>query len=264
MKHVSSAGVPARPNNRVELFGVEMDALTMDQTTGRIDQRIQAGQFTQHVVVNVAKLVQMQSDPDLAGAVRACEIINIDGAGIVFGGRLLGLSIPERVAGIDLFERLLAHAALRGWSVYLLGAQTEVLEKAVANIRLKHPSLQIAGYHHGYFWDDERAIVRAIRNSGAHMLFVGIGSPLKEQFINRWRNEFGVLFAMGVGGTFDVVAGKVRRAPLWMQRAGLEWLYRVLQEPRRMWKRYLFTNVKFATMLIREKWKLVVKGKPAP
>ena len=253
MKHVLSARDIAESNHRVELFGVPMDALTMSQTIDRIEQRIQDGQFTQHVVVNVAKLVQMQDDPDLADAVRACDIINIDGAGIVFGGRLLGLAIPERVAGIDLFERLLEHAAISGRSVYLLGAEPEVIERAVANIRGKHPSLKIAGYHHGYFWDDEEAIVQDIRSSGAHLLFVGIGSPLKERFINRWRDQFGVLFAMGVGGTFDVVAGKVKRAPLWMQRIGCEWLFRVLQEPRRMWRRYFFTNKRFVGMLLREK-----------
>jgi N-acetylglucosaminyldiphosphoundecaprenol N-acetyl-beta-D-mannosaminyltransferase len=239
----------------MELFGVPMDALTMDETVRMIDRRIAAGEFTQHVVVNVAKLVQMQDDPELAAAVRACDIINIDGAGIVLGGRFLGLSIPERVAGIDLFEKLLAHGERAGRSVYLLGAKPEVIEKAAANVRSRFPGLKLAGFHHGYFWDDEESMVRQIRASGAEMLFVGIGSPLKERFIDRWRDQFGVLFAMGVGGTFDVVAGKVRRAPKWMQRLGLEWFFRVLQEPRQMWRRYLVTNTRFALMLLREKWR---------
>jgi N-acetylglucosaminyldiphosphoundecaprenol N-acetyl-beta-D-mannosaminyltransferase len=241
--------------DRVELFGVAMDALTMDQTVEEIDRRITAGRFTQHVVVNVAKLVQMQDDPELAAAVRACDIINIDGAGIVLGGRFLGLPIPERVAGIDLFEKLLAHGERAGRSVFLLGATPEVIERAVASIRSRYPHLRLAGFHHGYFWDDEASMVRQIRDSGAEMLFVGIGSPLKERFIDRWRDQFGVVFAMGVGGTFDVVAGKVRRAPKWMQRLGLEWLFRVIQEPRRMWRRYLVTNSRFAFMLLQEKWR---------
>jgi N-acetylglucosaminyldiphosphoundecaprenol N-acetyl-beta-D-mannosaminyltransferase len=241
--------------DRVELFGVAMDAMTMDQTVQEIDRRIAAGCFTQHVVVNVAKLVQMQDDPELAAAVRACDIINVDGAGIVLGGRFLGLRIPERVAGIDLFDRLLAHGEKAGRSVFLLGATPEVIERAVENIRSRYPRLRLAGFHHGYFWDDEASIVRQIRDSGADMLFVGIGSPLKERFIDRWRDQFGVQFAMGVGGTFDVVAGKVRRAPEWMQRLGLEWLFRVIQEPRRMWRRYLVTNSRFAFMLLREKWR---------
>lgn len=248
---------------RIELFGVPMDALSMGETVREIDRRIADGLFTQHVVVNVAKLVQMQDDPELARAVKACDLINIDGAGVVFGGRLLGLRIPERVAGIDLFEELLGYAEAAGKSVYLLGATPEILSRTVANVRRDHPELEIAGCHHGYFWDDEEAVVREIRASGAALLFVGIGSPLKERFINRWRDDFGVLFAMGVGGTFDVVAGKVRRAPVWMQRAGLEWLFRVVQEPRRMWRRYLVTNTRFVMMVLREKWRTFGHRSPA-
>ena len=232
-----------------------MDALTMNETVREIDRRISSGQFTQHVVVNVAKLVQIQDDEELCGAVTACDIINVDGAGVVFGARILGVHIPERVTGIDLFHRLLAYAEECGRSVYLLGARQEVIEQTVNNLRSSHPALRIAGYHNGYFWDQEERMVREIRESGAELLFVGIGSPLKEQFINRWKAELGVRFAMGVGGTFDVVAGKVRRAPRWVQRIGMEWLFRVIQEPRRMWKRYLVTNCRFVKMLWLEKRK---------
>lgn len=239
----------------IQLFGVPMDALTMEETIEEIDSRISSGVFTQHVVVNVAKVVQMQDDDGLSAAVRACDIINIDGAGIVFGGRFLGLTIPERVAGIDLFHRLLQYAEDAGRSVYFLGATENVIDKTVSNIRALHPNLGIAGFHHGFFWDDEQSVVDQIRESRADLLFVGIKSPLKERFISKWSSELGVLFAMGVGGTFDVVAGKVKRAPVWMQRIGLEWLFRVIQEPRRMWKRYLHTNSKFLLMLLREKFK---------
>ena len=244
-------------NQRIELFGAPMDALTMEDTVRQIDRRISDGQFTQHVVVNVAKVVQMRDDPELAAAVRGCDIINIDGAGIVFGGRFLGLKIPHRVAGIDLFLELLAYAEGEGRSVYLLGATEAVIEKTVSRLRTDYPGLKIAGYHHGYFWNEEAATVARIRESGADMLFVGIGSPLKERFIDRWRDELGVKFAMGVGGSFDVVSGKVHRAPQWMQRAGLEWFYRVIQEPRRMWRRYLVTNTRFLGMLALEKWRSV-------
>lgn len=240
--------------DRIELFGVAMDALTMEETIEEISHRIGSGIFTQHVVVNVAKVVQMQSNPTLAAAVNACDIINIDGAGVVFGGRFLGLQIPQRVAGIDLFLRLLAHGEETGLSVFLLGAKPEIIEATVDKIRLTYPRLRIAGFHHGYFWEDEKRIVQMIRESHADLLFVGIGSPMKEQFINNWQQDLGVAFAMGVGGSFDVIAGKVKRAPAWMQRFGFEWLYRVIQEPRRMWKRYLVTNTKFLIMLIREKW----------
>ena len=227
-----------------------MDPITMQETVQEIDRRLSRGEFTQHVVVNVAKVVTMQSDKELADAVNACDIINIDGAGIVVAGRCLGFEIPERVAGIDLFESLVQYAEARDKTVFFLGATQSVIEETVRVIRKKHPAIRIAGFHHGFFWDDERAIVQEIRESETDLLFVGIGSPMKERFIERWKTDLGVGFTMGVGGTFDVISGKVKRAPRWMQRAGLEWFFRVLQEPRRMWKRYLFTNSRFFAMFL--------------
>jgi N-acetylglucosaminyldiphosphoundecaprenol N-acetyl-beta-D-mannosaminyltransferase len=236
--------------NRIVVFGSGMDPLTVEETVQEVDRRLNRGQFTQHVVVNVAKVVKMQTDMELSDAVNACDIINIDGAGIVLAARALGFDIPERVAGIDLFERLLEYAERQQRSVFFLGATQPVIEETVRVIKTRYPLLRVAGFHHGYFWEEEHAVVNMIRDSEADLLFVGFSSPMKERFINRWKGELGVLFAMGVGGTFDVVSGKVRRAPMWMQRAGLEWFFRVIQEPRRMWKRYLFTNSRFALMFI--------------
>ena len=249
----------------IRLFGVDMHAWNMEQTVGEIEERLGSETLTQHVVVNVAKIVSMQTDSELRDAVAGCDIVSIDGAGIVFGGRLLGYSIPERVAGIDLFHELLAHAEDSGRSAYFLGARPDVLEAAVRNIQSRHPGLRIAGYHHGYFWDDEAVVVDIIRKSDADLLFVGISSPMKERFIARWSEQLGVKFAMGVGGTFDVEAGKVRRAPEWMQKLGLEWLYRVIQEPRRMFMRYLTTNSAFAWMLLKELARRVIgRGRQDP
>jgi N-acetylglucosaminyldiphosphoundecaprenol N-acetyl-beta-D-mannosaminyltransferase len=245
--------------NRIELFGCPMDISTMSETVTWISSRIAARQFTQHVVVNVAKLVNMQSDPELAASVRACDIVNIDGMGVVWGARMLGHSVPERVAGVDLFGHLLQDAAEHEFPIFLLGATQEVVERAAAQSAGQYSGLRIAGYHHGYFWDDEHSVVEQIRASGARLLFVAITSPKKENFINRWRSELGVDFVMGVGGTFDVIAGKVARAPTWMQNSGLEWLFRVVQEPRRMWKRYLVTNSRFALMLGAE-WLRIRRG----
>ena len=172
--------------------------------------------------------------------------------GLVWGGYLLGFRIPARVTGIDLFWKLIERSAQFGYPIYLLGARTEIVEQSASVLTQRFPNLKIAGYHHGYFWDNEKAVVDMIRDSGAKLLFVAITSPRKEIFINQWKDQLGVNFAMGVGGTFDVVAGKVNRAPLWMQGAGLEWLYRVIQEPRRMFMRYLVTNVKFVWMMLRQ------------
>lgn len=236
---------------RIEFFDCPMDVASMSETVDAIAERVERRQFTQHVVVNVAKLVTMQKDRELAASVRACDIVNIDGMGIVLGARFLGFPVQERVAGVDLFYRLIEMSALRGYPVFLLGATPDVVWSAASAMAAKYPALEIAGYHHGYFWNDEAAVVDKIRDSGARLLFVAITSPKKENFINRWRDHLGVDFVMGVGGTFDVVAGKVRRAPPWMQRNGLEWAYRIFQEPRRMWKRYLVTNNAFALMLLK-------------
>ncbi|EGR0728176.1 exopolysaccharide biosynthesis glycosyltransferase VpsK [Vibrio cholerae] len=240
---------------RINFLGSPMDVASMSETVALIRDRILCQEFTQHVVVNVAKLVNMRKDPELAQSVTECDIINIDGMGVVWGARFLGHQVPERVAGVDLFLELNAMAAQEQMPVFYLGAKPEIVEKTAAVMQAKHPQLVIAGYHHGYFWDDEQAIVEKIRQSGAKLLFVAITSPKKENFINRWQEQLGVLFVMGVGGTFDVVAGHVSRAPLWMQKAGLEWLYRVLQEPGRMWKRYLITNSRYAWLLLNEKVK---------
>ena len=226
----------------------------MGETVDFIKNRISNNRFTQHVVVNVAKLVNMQKDPVLTESVTSCDIINIDGMGVVLGARFLGHNVAERVAGVDLFHSLLKMAEDNEFPVFLLGATQEVVSETSRRVTRQHPDLKLAGYHHGYFWDDEEAIVDKISQSGAKLLFVAITSPKKENFINKWQDRLGVDFVMGVGGTFDVVAGKVNRAPLWMQKYGLEWFYRVIQEPRRMWKRYLVTNSKFAWYLLKDRF----------
>lgn len=236
---------------RVQFLGCSLDSLTMGRTVDIIGSAVAEGRFTQHSVVNVAKLVQMGQDAELRAAVESCDIVNIDGMGVVWGARFLGIEVPERVAGIDLFYELLSLSQAKGHRVFLLGATQEVVELAAANISGMYPALKIAGIHHGYFGEAQAEVVEKVRGSGAQLLFVAMSSPLKEKFIARWREQLGVTFVMGVGGTFDVVAGKVRRAPRWMQRLGLEWFYRLVQEPRRMWKRYLVTNVKYGVLLVR-------------
>ncbi|MBF4281446.1 WecB/TagA/CpsF family glycosyltransferase [Vibrio anguillarum] len=239
---------------RIEFLGSPMDIATMSETISFIENKISEGSFLQHVVVNVAKLVNMQTDPTLSDSVKGCDLINIDGMGVVFGARFMGHNVPERVAGVDLFYNLLEMSAGRDFPVFLLGATSDVVTQTADKVKRLYPELIIAGYHDGYFWDNEEFVVNKVKESGAKLLFVAITSPKKENFINKWKDELGVNFVMGVGGTFDVVAGKVNRAPVWMQNSGLEWLYRIIQEPRRMWKRYLVTNSKFLFLLLKEKF----------
>lgn len=237
---------------KIEFLDCAMHVLTLAETVEIIQSKVSQGVFLQHVVVNVAKLVNMRKDDELKRSVSGCDIVNIDGMGIVFGANLLGYNVTERVSGIDLFYALLSMAERNEFPVYFLGATQEVLNKTVINLSRNYPRLIIAGAHNGYFDSDESSVVHDIVKSQAKLLFVAITSPKKENFINRWKESLGVNFVMGVGGTFDVVSGKVKRAPAWMQRCGLEWFYRVIQEPRRMFLRYLKTNLIFIFLVIKE------------
>lgn len=187
-----------RDMKRIELLGVQMDALTMKETVGFIDSRMANNQFTQHVVINVAKLVHMQTDPGLRSSIGACDIVNIDGMGVVWGARLLGYHVSERVAGIDLFYELLSLSASKSYPVFLLGAEPEVVKITVQKINEQYPKLNVAGYHHGFFWEDEDSVVQKIKESGAKFLFVAITSPKKENFIHQWQGQLGVTFVMGL------------------------------------------------------------------
>jgi len=238
--------------SQIEFLDTKIHNLSMLETIELIEGRIQRNTFTQHVVVNVAKLVKMRRDCELKESVEACDIINIDGMGIVWGARMLGNHVPERVSGIDLFFELLKKSQEKSHPVFFLGATEEIVMKTVSAIEQSFPRLIIAGYHHGYFWDDEESVVRRISTSGAKLLFVAITSPKKESFINKWKHDLNVKFVMGVGGTFDIIAGKTKRAPRWVQNAGLEWLYRIYQEPGRMWRRYLNTNTIYLYLLLKE------------
>ncbi len=237
----------------ITMMGCRIDNLSMEETLVRIEEFIRSGQPHQHVVVNVDKLVKASRDPDLRRIVNECALVNADGMPVVWASRLLGKPLKERVAGIDLFEALMRRAGEKGWRVFLLGAREEVVAAVADTYRRRYPELAIAGWRNGYWTEAEEAQVAGqVRASGADLLFVAISSPKKEQFLGRWQAEMKIPFAMGVGGTFDVATGRVRRAPRWMQRAGLEWFYRFLQEPRRMFRRYFIDDMAFIWLFIKE------------
>ena len=241
-------------NERITLMGCQVDKLTMEETLGKVEEFIASGQPHQHVVVNVDKLVKASRDPGLQRIINDCALVNADGMPVVWAARLLGKPLKERVAGIDLFEALMRRAGERGWRVFLLGAREEVVS-AVANLYARrYPALVLAGYRNGYWSGEEQeaAVAAQIGASRADLLFVAISSPMKEQFLGKYQARMRVPFAMGVGGSFDVVIGRVKRAPLWMQRSGLEWFYRFLQEPRRMFRRYFIEDMAFIGLFIKE------------
>lgn len=241
-------------NDRITLMGCHVDNLSMEETLGRIEQFIQSGRPHQHVVVNVDKLVKASRDPGLRQIINDCALINADGMPVVWASRLLGKPLKERVAGVDLFEALMRRAGEKGWRVFLLGAREEVVSKVAETYQRKYPRLQLAGYRNGYWKGEaeEAEVARQVRDSRADLLFVAISSPKKEQFLGRYQAEMKIPFAMGVGGTFDVAIGRVKRAPVWMQKSGLEWFYRFLQEPRRMFRRYFIDDMAFIWLFIKE------------
>jgi len=249
---------------RQTLFGVELDPLTMDQTVERCLEAVRDGRQLEIGVVNAAKLVNMRRDERLAKAVSGCDLVLADGQAVVWAGRVLKAPLPERVAGIDLFLRLLAEAETAGVSVYFLGAKEEVLEEMVRRVADRFPGLKVAGHRNGYFDDSEQeAIAESIARSGAQMLFLGMTSPKKEIFTAAYGERTGARVVHGVGGSFDILAGITKRAPATWQRWGLEWLYRVLQEPRRLGRRYLTTNAAFLLMTARERFRLTPSTAPA-
>ncbi|GLS44519.1 WecB/TagA/CpsF family glycosyltransferase [Methylobacterium brachythecii] len=238
---------------RKSLLGLPVDLLTFDSTLALAGDAMRTGTPCQHVALNVAKLVNARRDSELDRDIRNSEIVGIDGMGIVWALQLLGERRAVRVAGIDLFEGLIGLCAAEGFRPFLLGATPEVLSATEAELKRRHPDLVVAGRHHGYFGPaDETTLCAQIAASGAHCLFVAMPTPRKERFMLRNRERLAVPFVMGVGGSFDVVAGKVQRAPRLLQRSGLEWFYRLAQEPRRLAARYTRTNLVFARLMARE------------
>lgn len=239
-------------NKRVRLLGCPLDLLSQAQLLDRVAQAVDDGKRLRIEGLNVAKLVDARCDDALLSALEEAEVVHVDGMGISLGLACLGRRAAERVAGIDLMQTLCADAARRGASVYLLGARPEVVAQAAVQLREAHPGLQISGARDGYFAvEDEPEVVADIRASGAELLFIGISSPKKERFLREHWQALGVSIGMGVGGSFDVISGLLPRAPLWMQRCGLEWLFRLLLEPRRLAGRYLRTNLVFFWLLLR-------------
>ncbi len=247
---------------RVTLFSLPVDCLTHAQTVERALNAMRRGERCQHVALNVAKLVKARRDPELEHDIRGSDIVGIDGAGIALALVLQGHARPERVAGIDLFESLVAACATEGFRPFLLGAAPDVVVEVARRLQARHPNLRLAGHHHGYFkpGEEEGQVCDLIRASNAHGLFVALPTPAKERFMSRHRERLGVPFVMGVGGSFDVVAGRLRRAPRLVRRIGAEWLYRLLQEPRRLSSRYLLTNAVFAGLIAADATRRAIRA----
>lgn len=242
--------------NKINILNTSIHNLSMQETLQRVDETIIKGEQLHHVVVNAGKIVALQQDLKLRRSVNESDLINADGQAVVWASKVLGKPLKERVAGIDLMVNLVGLAHQKKYKIFFFGAKEEIVKQVVENYTKQYSSTIIAGYRNGYFRkEEEKDIAKQISESGANILFVAISSPTKENFL--YENKAllkKVNFIMGVGGSFDVVAGKVKRSPLWMQKVGLEWFYRFIQEPKRMWKRYLLGNSRFVYLVIKEKF----------
>lgn len=235
--------------SRVRILNAEFDRLTLTQAVEAIFARLARGQRGWLCTVNVAILMMMRRNPFLQAFTDRAALVVADGQPIVWSSRLAGVRIPERVTGVDLVDVLCERAAREGKRVYLLGSTAAVIAAAARELTRQYPTLRV-DYADGYF-DGEEARRRAerIAASRSDILFVAMGVPRQERFISEQWDRLNVGIAIGVGGTFDVVAGLRMRAPGWVQRIGLEWLFRLAQEPRRLFARYFVTNWQFLSVL---------------
>lgn len=236
-----------RARQREELLGCPFDRVTMQSA---VEQCLSfcLGPRASHTVItaNAAILCMMRDDSDLKNACRRGDLIVPDGMPVVWTSWLAGVSLPERVAGVDLMACLLEAASRHGLRVFFLGARPEVVEDLARRCERDYPGLTVAGFRDGFFPPEEHeAVVEEIRRSTPHLLFVGMPTPFKETWCERHRKVLDVPVIMGVGGTFDVLTGRVKRAPMLLQSLGLEWSWRLAMEPRKMWKRYLVTNSRY-------------------
>ena len=248
-------------DKRYPILNTYVNAMSMDETVVAVEEMIERRVPVQHVGINALKVNLLRKDENLRKIVNECPLINADGASIVLAAKMLKIPLKERVAGFDLFVRLVEEASDKNYKIYLFGAREEVVKKVKAIFERKYPTLQIVGYRNGYFTEaDEPEIVKNMAESGADMMFVAFSSPKKEYWIRRYLKELNIPFVMGVGGSFDVIAGTTKRAPLWMQKCGMEWFYRFIQEPGRLWTRYLVGHVRCMIYVLQYKRRMILKN----
>ena len=246
-------------SKRIEILGVPVDCVTMPEALDVVDQLVSDGAQGTAIAVNPEKIIKAQTDSELQGHLANAALLIPDGIGVVMAARLLGLGRMERVAGADLMPEICGRAAERGYSVYLYGASQDVNDKACKVLQQRYPSLRIAGSSNGFRKDEDMlGLIDEINASGASVLFIALGSPRQELWMARYLHSTSINVCQGVGGTFDVLAGNVRRAPALWRKLNLEWAYRLLSQPSRLLRQTALPR--FAWRVFRE-W--LAGSKPA-
>ena len=251
-------GAPLPPLQKVVLAGVEIDNVSFDQALERIDQLVRGPGPSLVVTPNVDHICQLQQNPRYQEIYARADLVLADGMPLIWASRFLGTPLGERVTGSDLFPRICGLAARRGYRVYLLGGLGGVAEKAKAVLEERYPGLEITGTYSppfGFEHDPEEmaGIVERIAKASPQILFVGLGAPKQEFFIAETMDTLRIPVSMGVGASFDFVAGTMKRAPGFMRRWGLEWLFRLLQEPGRLFHRYLIRDMGFFRLILKQR-----------
>lgn len=239
---------------RLKILDVKIDKSNMDDSVLRIRELIAAKEKPSLVVTPNSEMLAMAAeDKELARILNSADLATADGAGVVIASKILGEPLEERVAGFDLISRLFKEFAAEEINFYFLGGEPGIVEQAVENLEAELPNLNICGYHHGYLDRESQAeVIAEINSKNIDLLLVGMGVPLQEKFLDRNLKSLKVGVAITVGGSFDVLAGEVNRAPLWMQKASLEWFYRLLQEPSRFAR--MLSLPKFIYLVFKSKY----------
>ena len=241
-------------SSSVEILGIRFSRRDADATLREIERLFGQDAPAWIAVENAHALNLAVADPRHRETLRKADIVLNDGKGVMLAARILGTGFPLDLNGNHFTPLLLRRAAERGWSTFFFGAAPGVAARAAERLTERIPGLDVVGTHHGYVSESAvEGVLQDIRESGAEVLLVGLGMPLQEQWIDRYLARTGARLGVTVGAFFDFQAGRVRRAPAWMNRAGIEWLHRLAVEPRRLWKRYLIGNPVFIGRVLRQR-----------
>jgi len=240
------------------LFGLKFYLVSMQQALEIVEEFIINFEKPRMIFTPTAELiVRSNEDENLRNIYNSSDLLTVDSYVVYYAARLLGKDLPEPVSAARLMLNLLPIIHKKGYKIYLLGATEEVVNKVVENLKNHYPGINIVGWHNGYFdLENDDEIVNDIKEKKPNILFVAMSSPLKEKFISKNINKMRIPVSIGVGGTFDIIAGKCKLAPEWISRIGFEWFYRLCQEPRRLYRRYLITNTKFMYIFVKEVLKI--------
>ena len=237
---------------QVNILGIRVDVVTMTEALNRVETFIRERRPRLVATANAEMVMLAQEDLLLADILNSADLVLADGAGVVWAAKRLGSGVPERVAGFDLTQELLARAAISGYRIFWLGAAPGIAETAAQTAAQRHPGLITVGIHDGYFAPEDRSITQMVREARPDILLCALGVPKQEKWLREHLDQLQVPVAIGIGGTFDVMAGKVKRAPVWMQKAGLEWSYRLIRQPSRLIR--MLALPKFALRVLLASW----------